>query len=179
MHSKFFLFCILLIFCQCSTSTEQKNPTVVQEEKPLSIEKESIQMYELKENALLDSLLFPIEKFTLFRSTMEDLSKLNPAGIEPFLYDALLKCDDLLRQKLPAPFSTPDIHSRLKVVKTELIKARYYGQEGNQEQLNESLKKLYDAYKAYLMRIEDFAVESNEQTNLAINNNEILKRPER
>ena len=80
MHSKFFLFCILLIFCQCSTSTEQKNPTVVQEEQPLSIEKELIQVYELKENALLDSLLFPIEKFTLFRSTMEDLSKLNPAG---------------------------------------------------------------------------------------------------
>ena len=175
MHSKFFLFCILLIFSQCSTYTEQKNPTVVQEEQPLSIEKESIQVYDLKENALIDSLLLPIEKFTLFRSTIEDLSKLNPAGLEPFLYDALLKCDDLLRQELPAPFSTPDIHSRLKVVKTELIKARYYGQEANQEELNESLKKLYDAYKAYLMRIEDFAIESNEQTDVAINNNEILK----
>jgi hypothetical protein len=175
MHSKFILFCIALMFIRCSSSVEQKKPTVVQEEKPLSIEKESIQVYQLQENALLDSLLFPIEEFTLFRSTIEDLSKLNPAGLEPFLYDALLKCNDLLRQKLPVPFSTPDIHSRLKVVKTELIKARYYGQEADQEQLNESLKKLYKAYKAYLMRIEDFAVEVKEENNLEVNKPERLE----
>jgi len=73
------------------------------------------------------------------------------------------------------PFSTPDIHSRLKVVKTELIKARYYGQEADQEQLNESLKKLYKAYKAYLMRIEDFAVEVKEENNLEVNKPERLE----
>jgi hypothetical protein len=154
MHSKFILFCIALMFIRCSSSVEQKKPTVVQEEKPLSIEKESIQVYQLQENALLDSLLFPIEEFTLFRSTIEDLSKLNPAGLEPFLYDA---------------------YSRLKVVKTELIKARYYGQEADQEQLNESLKKLYKAYKAYLMRIEDFAVEVKEENNLEVNKPERLE----
>ena len=47
MHSKLILFCIALMFIRCSSSVEQKKPTVVQEKKPLSIEKESIQVYQL------------------------------------------------------------------------------------------------------------------------------------
>ena len=174
MRFKLIFFVLVVFFIGCSNVGEQKKPTVVKEQQPLSIEKASIQLYQLKENALIDSLLIPIEKFSVFRSTMEDLTKLNPAGIEPFLYDAFLKCDDLLRQKLPLPFSKPDVTSRLKVVKTELIKARYYGQEADQEKLNESLKKLYVAYKAYLMRIEDFALDPSEEVNLDVNKTEAL-----
>ncbi len=168
-------FGLALFFSGCTSSLKQKELTVVQEQQPLRIEKESIQLYQLTETPLIDSVLIPIEKFTEFRTTMEDLTELNPTGIEPFLYDALLKCDDLLRQKLPPPFSTPDIKSRLKVVKTELIKARYYGQEADQEKLNESLKKLYVAYKAYLMRIEDFASASSEQVSMEVNKTVALK----
>lgn len=169
MRFKLMFFGLALFFSGCNRSLEKKEPTVVEEQQPLRIDKESIQLYQLNQYPLVDSVLIPIEKFSVFRATMEDLTKLNPTGIEPFLYEALLKCDDLLRQKLPSPFSTPDIKSRLKVVKTELIKARYYGQEADQEKLNEALKKLYIAYNAYLMRIEDFALTSSEQISMDVN----------
>ena len=68
-----------------------------------------------------------------------------------------------MRYPIPAPFDTPEIKSRLKVVKTALLKARYYSVEERQKELDESYEALFVAYMAYLKRIEDFSLEWQEQ----------------
>ena len=95
---------------------------------------------------------------------MEDLTKLKPEGIAPFLLGTLIKCQcTFALSNSCAPFDTPEIKSRLKVVKTALLKARYYSVEERQLELDESYEALFVAYTAYLKRIEDFSIEVQEE----------------
>ena len=52
---------------------------------------------------------------------------------------------------------------QIKVVKTALLKARYYSVEERQLELDESYEALFVAYTAYLKRIEDFSLEVQEE----------------
>ncbi|MGB2475066.1 MAG: hypothetical protein ACPIB2_00115 [Flavobacteriaceae bacterium] len=151
-------FCIgwLVVVFACD-STPNKSEKVIDDTATLNINFEQIVVYELKSHPLTDSLLMSVQPFGEFTSTITDLTKLNPLGLEPFLEEALVKCNTLLKANVPAPYNAPDIHSRLKVVKTEILKALYYSQEKKEEELNSSLNRLYLVYKAYLKRIEDFS----------------------
>lgn len=162
MHSNRFFIFLLIILSACN-STESKNELKpIIKKTPLVIEKEGITIYQLQENKLIDSLLLTNQTFITFKNSIEDLSKLNQAGLGPFLVSAINNCNQLLKAPLSAPFNTPDIRSRLKIVKTELLKARYYSKEEMQEELNQNIKSLYVAYSAYLKRIEDFSNQDGE-----------------
>ena len=63
---------------------------------------------------------------------------------------------------MPAPFETPEIKSRLKVVKTQLLKARYFSQQEQIKELNASFRQVFVAHEAYLKRIEDFALDATQ-----------------
>lgn len=160
-YNFFFVLCWMLM--SCSQTQPKKEPvSQVLPKDTIAIKSESLRVYELKTNAAIDSLLLSLEAFVKFKTTLEDLSKLNPTGIDPFLAEAIKTANDLLKEPMPAPFNAPDIKSRLKVVKTMLLKAHYYSQENKVEALNTSIKEIYEAYQAYLMRVEDFAQNDSE-----------------
>lgn len=156
------LFVVLLCYA-CVNAPEGKKVAEVVEQNPLKLKQENIELYQLKQDSLIDSLLLPIEEFTAFAQSMEDLTKLKPGGIAPFLLGTIIKCNALLRYQIPAPFDTPEIKSRLKVVKTALLKARYYSVEERQQELDDSYEALFIAYTAYLKRIEDFSLDLQEE----------------
>ena len=126
MRFKFRSLFVIRLCYACVNAPEEKKVAEVKEQKPLQLKQENIELYQLKQDSLIDSLLLPIEEFTAFTQSMEDLTKLKPEGIAPFLLGTIIKCNALLRYQIPAPFDTPEIKSRLKVVKTALLKARYY-----------------------------------------------------
>lgn len=163
MRFKFLSLFVVLLCYTCVNAPEEKKVAEVVEQKPLELKQENIKLYQLKQDALIDSLLLPIKEFTAFTQSMEDLTKLKPEGIAPFLLGSIIKCNALLRYQIPAPFDTPEIKSRLKVVKTALLKARYYSVEERQQELDESYEALFVAYTAYLKRIEDFSLEVQEE----------------
>lgn len=166
MRFKFLSLFVVLLCYACENAPEGKKVAEVVEQKPLQLKQENIELYQLKQDSLIDSLLLPIEEFTAFSQSMEDLTKLKPGGIAPFLLGAIIKCNALLRYQIPAPFDTPEIKSRLKVVKTALLKARYYSVEERQQELDESYEALFIAYTAYLKRIEDFSLDLQEEQEL-------------
>ena len=159
MRFKFLSLFVILLCCACVNAPEEKKVAEVKEQNPLQLKQENIELYQLKQDSLIDSLLLPIEEFTAFTQSMEDLTKLKPEGIAPFLLGTIIKCNALLRYQIPAPFDTPEIKSRLKVVKTALLKARYYSVEERQQELDESYEALFIAYTAYLKRIQDFSLD--------------------
>ena len=163
MRFKFLSLFVVLLCYACVNASEEKKVAEVVEQKPLELKQENIKLYQLKQDALIDSLLLPIKEFTAFTQSMEDLTKLKPEGIAPFLLGSIIKCNALLRYQIPVPFDTPEIKSRLKVVKTALLKARYYSVEERQQELDESYEALFVAYTAYLKRIEDFSLEVQEE----------------
>lgn len=170
MRYKFLSLIVLAILSACrDTTTEKKTPEVI-EQQPIQIKQDNIVIYQLKEDALIDSLLLPIEEFSAFTKSMEGLTKLKPEGISPFLLGVIIKCNNLLGSSIPVPFDTPEIKSRLKVVKTELLKSRYYSLQEQQQELDESFKSLFQAYTAYLKRIEDFSLDVQQEG--MINQNE-------
>ena len=163
MRFKFLSIFLVLLCYACVNAPDEKKVAQVLDQKPLQLKQENIELYQLKQDSLIDSLLLPIEEFTAFTQSMEDLKKLKPEGIAPFLLGTIIKCNALLRYQIPAPFDTPEIKSRLKVVKTALLKARYYSVEERQLELDESYKALFIAYNAYLKRIEDFSLDLQEE----------------
>ena len=163
MRFKFFSLLVILLCFACGNPPEEKKAAQVIEQKPRQLKQENIELYQLKQDPLIDSLLLPIKEFTTFTKSMEDLTKLKPEGIGPFLLGAIIKCNALLRYQIPAPFDTPEIKSRLKVMKTALLKARYYSVEERQQELEESYEALFVAYTAYLKRIEDFSLDLQEE----------------
>ena len=166
MRFKFLPLLVLVLYYACGNTPEQKIVVEVSQQKPIQVKQENIVLYQLKKDSLIDSLLLPIEEFKDFTQSMENLTKLKPEGIAPFLLSSIIKCNALLRYPIPAPFDTPEIRSRLKVVKTVLLKARYYSVEERQKELDESYDALFMAYTAYLKRIEDLSLELQEQQQL-------------
>ena len=159
MRCKFLFLLVAAMHFSCTSSVDKKEESPKETIGIDKIERSQINVYALKSSPKIDTLLLSLDQFSEFKRTMEDLSKLNPLGIEPFLLEALLNCEKLLRTNFPYPFDVPDIKSRLKVVKTCLLKARYFSQEKNEQELNTNLKDLYQAYAAFLKRIEDYATE--------------------
>lgn len=161
MPYKVSVFILLsLCFNSCSpTLPKPKEEVKVMDSLVLQVETKNNTIYTLPEEGIIDSTLMQNTRFLSFKSTMEDLNKLNPEGIEPFVISALQACQSVERTPLPQPFDAPDISARLKVVKTQLIKVRYFSQENNQEELNKALEGLYRAYNDYLRRIHSFSEE--------------------
>ena len=50
------------------------------------------------------------------------------------------------------------------MVKTQLLKARYFSQQEQLEEFNESFRQVFVAHEAYLKRIEDFAIDTEQTT---------------
>lgn len=171
MHFRILALLFLVLMSHCEDTVGEKKTPVVVEQKPVQISEPNLEVYHLKTDPLIDSLLVPNKEFQAFTKSMENLIKLRPEGIAPFLIGAITKCNTLLKQPFPAPFDTPEIKSRLKVVKTELLKSRYYSIEEQQEELNQSFNALFVAYTAYLKRIEDFSMDLQEEQENEINLN--------
>ena len=158
---------IIFIFGFCvgcgSSTAEQKNEIVEEEVKaPITLDVGQLSVYQLTAHPVTDSLLLPLKVFNEYNEKINDLAKLDPNGVEPFILTALIKCDVLLKKKLPTPFETPEIKSRLKVVKTQLLKARYFSQQEQIEELSTSFRQVFVAHEAYLKRIEDFALDATQ-----------------
>jgi hypothetical protein len=89
---------------------------------------------------------------------VEALKKLDPQeGIEFYLKGAIRSTEELLNVVLVDPYEVPAVKSRLRVVKTHLLRSRYYTQEEDMESLNSALNDLFDSYNILLMRIDDIA----------------------
>ena len=116
---------------------------------------EKFQIYVPRKNSFGDSILKSIHEFRDLKVSIEDLTKLNPSGIESFLDETLIKCDNLLSSK-NSFISRPEIRGRLKVLKTNILKCKFNNHQNDTKNLNKSLENLFLSYNILLEKIEDF-----------------------
>ena len=102
-------------------------------------------------------------QFKKFKDAMEDMSKLNPAGIMTFITELYKITSSLLKSPFPKQFDKLPIYSRIKVVQTQIIKCHFYAANKQNEKLNQSLDKLYLEYNVLLRRIISMAEENKIQ----------------
>ena len=111
-----------------------------------------------KNTKILDSTLYLNKAFMVFKKNIETLSKLDPTSLDLYISASLGSSNKLLNVTLPDGFEVPPINSRIRVVKTQLLRCIYYSQEEDFESLNLGLIDLFDSYDILLKRIDDIAL---------------------
>ena len=143
----------LLIFLSCQSPNDLKKQKDISKVEEVSL-KNNFQIYIPKKNSFVDSLVNSISELRDLKISIEDLTKLNPNGIESFLDETLIKCDNLLDLKNKNFISRPEIRGRLKVLKINILKCKFNNHQNDIKNLNESLKKLFMSYNILLERLE-------------------------
>ena len=115
----------------------------------------NFQIYVPKNNSFVDSIINSVSELRDLKTSIEDLTKLNPNGIESFLDETLIKCNNLLNLKNNNFTSRPEIRGRLKVLKTNILKCKFNNHQNDIKNLNESLKNLFTSYNILFERLED------------------------
>ena len=143
----------LLIFLSCQSPNGLKKKKDISKVEEVSLIK-NFQIYTPEKNSFVDSLVNSISELRDLKISIEDLTKLNPNGIESFLDETLIKCDNLLNLKNKSFISRPEIRGRLKVLKINILKCKFNNNQNDIKNLNESLKKLFISYNILLERLE-------------------------
>ena len=145
----------LLIFFSCQSPNGLKKKKNISEVQEISLDN-NFQIYIPKKNSFVDSITQSVSELRDLKISIEDLTKLNPNGIESFLDETLNKCDNLLKLKNNNFISRPEIRGRLKVLKTNILKCKFNNHQNDIKSLNESLKNLFTSYNILFERLEDF-----------------------
>ena len=143
----------LLIFLSCQSPNGLKKKKDISKVEEVSL-KNNFQIYIPKKNSFVDSLVNSISELRDLKISIEDLTKLNPNGIESFLDETLIKCDNLLDLKNKNFISRPEIRGRLKVLKINILKCKFNNHQNDIKNLNESLRKLFMSYNILFERLE-------------------------
>ncbi len=143
----------LLIFFSCQSPNGLKKKKNISEVQEISLDN-NFQIYIPKKNSFVDSIVKSVSELRDLKISIEDLTKLNPNGIESFLDETLNKCDNLLNLKNNNFVSRPEIRGRLKVLKTNILKCKFNNHQNDITNLNESLRKLFISYNILFERLD-------------------------
>ena len=150
---KYFYSFSLLIFFSCQSPNGLKKKKNISEVQEISLDN-NFQIYIPKKNSFVDSIVKSVSELRDLKISIEDLTKLNPNGIESFLDETLNKCDNLLKLKNNNFISRPEIRGRLKVLKTNILKCKFNNHQNDITNLNESLRKLFISYNILFERLD-------------------------
>ncbi len=151
-----YLYSIFLIFTfSCQNSEVSNNKKNISKNDKIFLNK-NFQIYIPEKNSFGDSIINSISELRDLKTSIEDLTKLNPNGIESFLDETLIKCNNLLNLKNNNFISRPEIKGRLKVLKTNILKCKFNNHQNDNKNLNENLKNLFLSYNILFERLEDF-----------------------
>ena len=154
------VFFLSVTSCEINTSKSKNDQSEALDSiaQPIVILSEARTFFTPKNTKVLDSTLYLNEAFIVFRKNIETLSKLDPTSLDLYLSASLGASNKLLNVTLPIGFEVPAINSRVRVVKTQLLRCKYYSQQEDFESLNLGLIELFDSYDILLKRIDDVAL---------------------
>ena len=146
---------LFLFFLSCINPKESNQKKNISEVDKVSLVQD-FQIFHPKKNSFVDSLIQSVSELSDLKVSIEDLTKLNPLGIESFLDETLIKCNNLLNLENNSFISKPEIRGRLKVLKTNILKCKFNNNQNDIKKLNESLESLFLSYNILFERLEDF-----------------------
>jgi len=169
------VFFLSVTSCEINTSKSKNDQSEALDSiaQPIATLPEARTFFIPKNTKVLDSTLYLNEAFNVFKKNIETLSKLDPTSLDLYIIASLGSSNKLLNATLPAGFDVPAINSRIRVVKTQLLRCKYYSQQEDFELLNRGLTELFDSYDILLKRIDDIALSED-----AISENEFSLKKE-
>jgi hypothetical protein len=169
IHSFRLIILILFLFTSCNDENKSKEtvPSIIEkftDQDPII--KVSFELVDYPEDFLKENGLEGWDEFRSLYETMDRLKELDLRDVEVNIIGLSSLLKDLISGNLPEEFETPQIRSRLKVVKMQAQKSRYFTRHYKKDSLIPSLKVLYVYYNALISRMiilkqEQSAVISN------------------
>ncbi|MDG2491751.1 MAG: hypothetical protein P8M60_03200 [Flavobacteriaceae bacterium] len=175
LYIRFIVFGFLLFIYSCGNKkTEVTNENIVQEDSLVKIDltnSENKIIYLPSNIKVLDTTLFSNRNFSKFKESIEALEDLNKITIDEYLFAAIVASSAVINSQLPKDFEIPAVKSRLRVVKTNLLKSRFYAQQEDMESLTKTLDEVFESYNILLKRIDDLIVseEENQENEFELN----------
>ena len=151
---KYLYFFVLTIIISCQEPEGSKNKKDVSKINEISFNK-NFQIYIPKKNSFGDSIINSVVELRDLKISIEDLTKLNPNGIESFLNETLIKCNSLLNLNNNNFITRPEIRGRLKVLKTNILKCKFNNSQNDIKGLNENLENLVLSYNILFESLEN------------------------
>ena len=154
------VFFLSVFSCEMNSTKAKSDQSEVLDsiDQPIVTLPEARMFFIPKNTKVLDSSLYLNEAFVTFKKNIEALSKLDPTSLDLYLSASLSASNKLLNATLPLGFEVPAIKSRVRVVKTQLLRCKYYSQQEDYGLLNLGLVELFDSYDILLKRIDDVAL---------------------
>lgn len=175
LYMRFIVFGFILFIYSCGNKkTEVTNENVVQKDSLVKIDltnSENKIIYVPSNIKVLDTTLFSNRNFSKFKESIEALEDLNKITIDEYLFAAIVASSTVITSQLPKDFEIPAVKSRLRVVKTNLLKSRFYAQQEDMESLTKTLDEVFGSYNILLKRIDDLIVseEENQENEFEVN----------
>lgn len=164
LHHFSIVFVISCFFsCQEKKSDIQHTAGKAQEKLMIDAPNNATQLTLLSPEFIEENNINQWTQFKKFKDAIEDISKLNPAGIMTFISELYKTTSSLLKSPFPEEFDKVPIYSRIKVVQTQIIKCHFYAANKQNKKLNQSLDELYLEYNILLKRIISIVEENKIQ----------------
>tara|TARA_B100001778_G_C18593028_1_gene633208 strand:+ start:1454 stop:1960 length:507 start_codon:yes stop_codon:yes gene_type:complete len=158
---KFFLFLYISIIYCCETKLIKKtNIEIIDSTQSYSFSNPK-KLVNLSMEYIRSNSLDSWSELNNFIDRFENLNNMIPEGNLVFIEELINKTDQLIKSDFPDKLDVPDIKSRIKVVKSLLLKCRYNSKNENWEDLDISLEELFISYNSLINRITSVVDEND------------------
>ena len=112
--------------------------------------KEKITLKSFPENFFKSNGIDDWDSFERFQSSVEGMSKMNPKSLDVFLNGLSINIEKLEKSELPEIFNKPQILSRLKLIRMQVLKAKYFTEYYTKDSIKPALNELYSYYNSLI-----------------------------
>ena len=93
------------------------------------------------------------DSFERFQSSVKGMSKMNPKSLDVFLNGLSINIEKLEKSEFPEIFDNPQILSRLKLLRMQSLKAKYFTEFYTKDSIKPALNELYSYYNSLIERM--------------------------
>lgn len=115
--------------------------------------KEKITLKSFPENFFKSNGIDDWDSFERFQSSVEGMSKMNPKSLDVFLNGLSINIEKLEKSEFPEIFNKPQILSRLKLLRMQALKAKYFTEYYTKDSIKPALNELYSYYNSLIDRM--------------------------
>ncbi len=115
--------------------------------------KEKITLKSFPENFFKSNGIDDWDSFERFQSSVEGMSKMNPKSLDVFLNGLSINIEKLEKSEFPEIFNKPQILSRLKLLRMQALKAKYFTEYYTKDSIKPALIELYSYYNSLIDRM--------------------------
>ena len=115
--------------------------------------KEKITLKSFPENFFKSNGIDDWDSFERFQSSVEGMSKMNPKSLDVFLNGLSINVEKLEKSEFPEIFNKPQILSRLKLLRMQALKAKYFTEYYTKDSIKPALIELYSYYNSLIDRM--------------------------